>query len=174
MEIDKRPPWHVAVALTIIMSIATAVGTFASSYFLLPVKLREETAKAAVERKAKGAQLHCEKLQLSASLAAEIVFSADRGYSNKTLDKELREEQLGLEKRSAELVPFLSEKEGDILNNITLHHYVITQMRTSKVPLNERAPPSQGGFDANEELKEVRDGSAKIAAAYRSDCTERP
>lgn len=171
VDIEKRP-WHVAAALTVIMSIATAAGTYASSYFLLPVKMKEEAEKAAVERKAKGTQLHCEKLQLSASLASEIRFCADRGYSNRISDRKLLDEQLALERRAAELTPFLSEQESEILENVTLHHYVITQMRTSKVPVSERVPPSQGGFDANRELDEVRGGADKLAAAYRSRCTE--
>jgi hypothetical protein len=166
---SENRPWYVTVPLTVIVSIATTVGT---SYFLLPVKMTEEAEKAAVERKAKGAQLHCEKLQLSVSLASEIRFSADRGYSNTTLDSKLLNEQLTLEKRAAELTPFLSEQEGEILRHVALHHYVITQMRTSKVPVSERVPPSRGGFDANVELNEIRGGTDKLASAYRSRCTE--
>lgn len=172
MGIDKQP-WLVAVALTIIMSVATAVGTYASSYFLLPVKVKEEAAKAAIERRAKGAELHCEKLQLAAALGGEIVFSADRGYvSRRTTNRMLLDEQLSLEKRAAELIPFLSEQEGEILKWVTLHHDVITQMRTSKIPANKRVPPSEGGFDANSELDEIRKGSSNLSSTYRTRCTE--
>lgn len=163
-----------AVVLTIIMSIATAAGTYVSSYFLLPVKLKEEAEKAAVERKAKGMQLHCEKLQKSASLASEIRFSADRGYVNNPQEQNILDEQFALEKRAAELMPFLSEQEGEILNDVTLHHDVITKMRTSKVPANKRVPPARGGFDANAELNDIRGGADKLASAYRSRCTESP
>jgi len=173
VDIEKKP-WHVAVLLTVIMSIATAIGTFVSSYILLPVKMKEEAEKAAIERKAKGAQLHCEKLQLAASLAAEIEFSADRGYSNRTPDDKLLAEQLLLEKRAAELVPFLVEGESEVLRKVTLHHYVVTQLRTSKVPVSQRVPPGQGGFDANNELDEVRRGAAALASSYRASCTENP
>lgn len=159
---------------------------------MLPMKMKEEAEKAAVERKAKGMQIHCEKLQMSASLASEIEFSADRGYpsvsltealaasvANKPLpqkisDKKLVEDQLALEKRAAELIPFLSESEAKILQTITLHHNVVTQMRTSKVPLNERVPPSQGGFDANDELNGIRSGAVEMAKVYRATCTENP
>ena len=52
--------------------------------------MKEEAEKARVERLAKGTAIHCEKLQLSASLAAEIDFSADRGYPNRILFADLR------------------------------------------------------------------------------------
>jgi hypothetical protein len=189
LEIEKRH-WAVAAALTIIMSISTAIGTLVSSYLMLPMKMKEEAEKAAVERKAKGMLTHCEKLQMSASLAAEIEFSADRGYPSISLtealaasaakkplpqkisDKKLLDVQLVLEKRSTELIPFLSESEAKILQSITLHHYVVTQMRTSKVPLNKRVPPSEGGFDGNDELNRIRAGAFELAKAYRSRCTE--
>ncbi|MFS8174150.1 hypothetical protein [Vreelandella titanicae] len=188
MEIEKRP-WHVAIALTFFMSIATAIGTFASSYLLLGAKMREETERAAVERRAKGAQLACEKLQASATLAAEINFSADRGYLNAVrlsdieLEKEnidrlkvptaqIMAEQLEFEKRASELILFLTESEAEILNRTTLHHYVVTSLRTSKVPPEQRVPPREGGFDANTELAGIRDGATRLAAAYRIACTE--
>ncbi len=43
-----------AVALTFVMSIATAIGNSASTYLLLGAKMREEAEKATVERRAKG------------------------------------------------------------------------------------------------------------------------
>ena len=157
---------------------------------MLPLKMKEEAEKAAVERKAKGMQIQCEKLQLSASLAAEIEFSADRDYpsisltealaasaANKPLpqkisDKKLLDDQLTLEKRATELIPFLSESEAKTLQSVTLHHYVVTQMRTCKVPLNERVSPSEGRFDANDELNRIRSGAFEMAKAYRSRCAE--
>ncbi len=151
--------------------------------------MREETERAAVERRAKGAQLACDKLQASATLAAEINFSADRGYlnaiqlsdfafGNKSLGElsvptaQINAEQLGFEKRASELIPFLAESEAETLSRTTLHHYVVTSLRTSEVPLEQRAPPREGEFDANTELAGIRDGAARLAAAYRIACTE--
>ncbi|WP_146172011.1 hypothetical protein [Pseudoduganella armeniaca] len=189
MEIEKRP-WFVAAALTIVMSVSTGIGTFVSSYVMLPMKMKEKAEKAVVERKAKGMQVRCEKLQMSASLAAEIQFAADRGYpsvslakalaakaankplSQKISDKRLLDDQLALEKRATELIPFLSESEAETLQSVVLHHFVLTQMRTSKAPENERVPPSAGGFDGNDELNRIRSGASEIARAYRARCTE--
>lgn len=188
MEIETRP-WYIAVVLTIVMSIATAIGTAASSYLLLGIKMREEAEKAAVERRAKGAQLACEKLLASASLAAEINFSADRGYPNavhasdiasgKAIPGQLAvpeaqiiSEQLAFEKRASELIPFLDESEAEFLNRMTLHHYVVTRLRTSDVPPEQRLPPGESSFDANTELAGIRAGAAELAAAYRAKCTE--
>ncbi|WP_141243417.1 hypothetical protein [Vreelandella boliviensis] len=188
MEIEKRP-WHVAVALTVVMSIATTIGTSASSYLLLGAKMREETERAAVELRAKGSQLACEKLQASVTLAAEINFSADRGYLNAIRlsdipvgntslgglavpTAQINAEQLEFERRASELIPFLAESEAEILNRTTLHHYVVTSLRTSEVPLDQRVPPREGGFDANTELIGIRDGAARLADAYRIACTE--
>jgi hypothetical protein len=144
-----------------------------------------------VERRAKGTQLACEKLQASASLAAEINFSADRGYPNAVHASDIAlgkakvgqltvpqaqivAEQLAFEKRASELIPFLEEPETELLNRTTLHHYVVTRLRTSDVPLEQRARPSEGGFDANAEIAGIRAGAQKLAAVYRATCTERP
>lgn len=185
----KEHPWPIAIALTFIMSVATALGTAASSYFFLSARIQEAKESAVVERKAKGAMVQCEKLQFSASLAAEIEFSADRGYPNavhlseiirnggkrpppKVPDIMIREEQLAFEKRASELIPFLSEEEAKMLGNITLHHYVITQMRTSKVPVEQRYSTGKGGFNANEELNDIRGGMRALASSYRRKCVE--
>ena len=48
VDIEKEA-WHAVVLLTVIMSIATAIGTFVSSYILLLVKMKEEAEKAAIE-----------------------------------------------------------------------------------------------------------------------------
>lgn len=188
MEIEK-PRWYHAAGLAIVMGIATALGNLASSYLLLNSKIKEETEKAAVERRAKGAQLHCEKLQLGASLASEIEFRADRGYPNiillselmagakesdfmKVPEQQIRDEQLAFEKRASELIPFLDEHEAGFLNLVTLHHYVLTQMRTSKVPVAQRVAPKDGGFDANHELDTMRKATSQLASIYRSTCSE--
>lgn len=167
-----KQPWHIAAGLTIMMSFATAIGTFASSYLLVPVKIREEAAKVAVDRKAKGEQLHCEKLQQAASLAAEVEFVADKGFARTIPDAQLSSDQLALEKRAAVLLPFISESDAATLNKITLHHHVVTELRTSKVPVEMRIPPAQGGFDANDELNQIRENTGKLAVAYRAGCTE--
>ena len=78
VEIENKP-WHIAWFLTIIMSLATGIGTVCSSYLLLYVKNEEEANRAETARKARGAEIHCDKLREAASLAAEIGFSADRG-----------------------------------------------------------------------------------------------
>ena len=65
----------------------------------------------------------------------------------------------------------LTEEEAKILNSVTLHHYVVTSLRTSKVPPELRASPREGGFNANEELQGIRDGGALLAATYRQSCT---
>lgn len=188
MEIEVRP-WYVAAVLTIVMSIATAIGTAASSYLLLGIKMREEAEKAAVERRAKGEQLGCEKLLASASLAAEINFSADRGYPNAVRASDIASgkatlgqfavpeaqivaEQLAFEKRAAGLAPFLDESEAEVLNRTTLHHYVLTRLRTSDVVPVQRLPSGGNSFDANSELNSIRTGAAELAAAYREKCTE--
>ncbi|MGF6153832.1 hypothetical protein [Pseudomonas fluorescens] len=190
MNIENKP-WHVAAVLTVVMSIATGLGNFVSSSLLLSVKHQEEMDRTEIERKAKGAQLHCEKLREAASLAAEIEFSADRGYPNivrlsdltagatveqlkKVPDQQIVDEQLAYEKRASALSPLMTTEEAIILNHITLHHFVVTQMRTSKVPVEQRVSPNEGGFNANNELDGIRSGAATLAAAYRLRCTEAP
>lgn len=188
VEIESKP-WHVACFLTIVMSIATGIGTVCSSYLLLTIKNEEEVSRAEIARKARGAEMHCDKLREAASLAAEIEFSADRGYPNRVSISDLLagetfeqhqkvpreviiDEQLAYEKRASALVPMLTENEARILNRVTLHHYVVTSLRTSKVPPELRASPREGGFNANEELQGIRDGGALLAATYRQICTE--
>ncbi|PYB70538.1 hypothetical protein DMX11_21950 [Pseudomonas sp. LB-090624] len=188
VEIESKR-WHVAIFLTIVMSIATGIGNLCSSYLLLTVKNEEEMDRAEIARKARGAEMHCDKLREAASLAAEIEFSADRGYPNsisisdllagETFEQHQKvpreviiDEQLAYEKRASALVPMLTEEEARILNRVTLHHYVVTGLRTSKVPPELRASPREGGFNANEELQGIRDGGALLAATYRQICTE--
>jgi len=188
VEIENKP-WHIAWFLTIIMSLATGIGTVCSSYLLLYVKNEEEANRAETARKARGAEIHCDKLREAASLAAEIGFSADRGYPNivrlddllagETFEQHQKvpreviiDEQLAYEKRASALVPLLTEEEAEILNRVTLHHYVVTRLRTNKVPAELRASPRDGGFDANQELQGIRDGGTSLAATYRQRCTE--
>lgn len=144
MDSEKRP-WCTVFLFTVAMSIATTIGTLISSYLLLSVKLKEETERAAVERRTKGTQIHCEKLQASAVLASQIDFSSDKGYPNsihiadyianagKVLQnvpgRQIMAEELAFEKSASELLPFLLEPEAQILNRITLHHYVLTRLR---------------------------------------------
>lgn len=186
VEIENKP-WHIALFLTITMSIATGIGTVCSSYLLLSVKNEEEANRAETARKARGAEMHCDKLREAASLAAEIEFSADRGYPNivrlddllagETFEQHQKvpreviiAEQLGYEKRASALVPMLTEDEAKILNRMTLHHYVVTRLRTSKVPAGLRASPREGGFDANQELQGIRNGGA----SHAPDLGQRP
>lgn len=171
------------------MSIATGIGTVCSSYLLLSVKNKEEVNRAEIARKARGAEMHCDKLREAASLAAEIEFSADRGYPNNVSLSDLLagdtfeehqkvpreviiDEQLAYEKRASAIVPMLTEEEAEILNRVTLHHYVVTSLRTSRAPPELRTSPREGGFNANEELQSIRDGGALLAATYRQSCTE--
>ncbi|PVZ15367.1 hypothetical protein SAMN05660463_01130 [Pseudomonas sp. URIL14HWK12:I9] len=188
VEIEGKR-WHVAIFLTIVMSIATGIGNVCSSYLLLSVKNEEEVRRAEIARRARGAEMHCDKLREAASLAAEIEFSADRGYPNivsisdllagetfeqhqKVPREVILDEQLAYEKRASALVPMLTEEEAKVLNRVTLHHYVVTSLRTSKVPPELRASPREGGFNANDELQAIRDGGALLAAIYRQSCTE--
>jgi hypothetical protein len=187
VNLEKRP-WYAVGGLMLVISIASGIGSCVSQYLLLPVKAKEEAEKAVIQTRAKGAQLHCEKLQAGATLAAQIEFSADRGYPNTVLlselifgtDKdrapkvpqaEIKAEQLALEKSASELIPFLSEAEAAILNRVTLHHYVVTSLRTSKAAPRQRAVPSEGGFDANQELAGIRESATKLAAVYRAACS---
>lgn len=187
MDFENKP-WHIAVALTLVMSLATGLGNLGSSYLLISAKNREEIDKAEIARKAKGAEMHCEKLREAASLAAEIEFSADRGYPNivrlsdlmtgataeqlrKVPDQQVIDELLAYEKRASALIPLLTEEEAALLNRITLHHDVVTQLRTSKVPVEQRVSPRDGGFNANSELNDIRLSSSELAAAYRLRCT---
>lgn len=188
MEFENKR-WHVAALLTVVMAFATGIGNLGSSYLILSVKNQEESDRSEIARRAKGAELHCEKLREGASLAAEIEFSADRGYPDALRladllsdavgaqgkqNLTLASEQLAYEKRASALVPMLSEDEAKILSRVTLHHYVVTRMRTSTVPAEMRVPIAEGGFNANEELNGIREGGAELAASYRRQCTESP
>ncbi len=175
----------------ILIALFTAVITGAVNYMVstitLPLKIKEEIHKLELERRGRGATFHCENLKAGASLASEIEFKAGRGYMNniyladlltgatieslrKVPDEKIKEEQLMLEKKAAELVPFLTENQADILHRVTLHHSVLTAIRTSKF---EPARNSDGSlsFDANDQMKKIRDGARQIAAIYRTECS---
>lgn len=66
----------------------------------------------------------------------------------------------------------VSEDEAKVLSRVTLHHYAVTRMHTSTVPAEMRVSVAEGGGDANEELKAIRDGGSALAATYRRQCTE--
>lgn len=207
MHMDRRS-WYVAMILAVVMSFATAVGNLASSYVLFGTKVKEEAAKARVERRARGAQLHCEKLQQAASLAAEIDFRASRGDANAmSLGKLLRgiktskpsdtawmeteREQRAFEKRAFELMPFLEKPEAALMEEITLHHDVLVNLKhwggdqsgNVKVAAfaageeKERrstgiGPGEAPTFNAHQGLAVLRTNAAELAQIYRLKCTE--
>ena len=207
MDMDRRS-WHVALVLAVVMSFATAVGNLASSYVLFGTKVKEEAAKARVERRARGAQLHCEKLQQAASLAAEIDFRASRGDANAmSLGKLLRgiktskpsdaawveteKEQRAFEKRAFELMPFLEKSEAALMEEITLHHDVLMNLKQwgGEQPGNVKVaafasgdekerrsirgtPGEPPSFNAHQGLAVLRTNAAELAQIYRLKCTE--
>ncbi|MNI82334.1 hypothetical protein D3C73_1390340 [compost metagenome] len=103
---------------------------------------------------------------------ADLPLDVTGEHGKKNFATTLTSEQLAYEKRASALVPMLSEDEAKVLSRVTLHHYVVTRMRTSTVPAEMRVSVADGGFDANEELKGIRDGGAALAATYRRQCTE--
>ncbi|MBP5958150.1 hypothetical protein ICA16_20950 [Pseudomonas anatoliensis] len=187
MENQNRS-WPVIVVLTLLMAVATGVGNWISSYLMLSSKSQEVINNAEISLRAKGAEVHCEALKNAATLASEIDFSADRGYANaivfseliqgkpieefrKISDEQVRAEQLQYEKRASAIFPLLAEDEEKILEQVTLNHYVVTQLRTSRVPLYQRTLPSEGGFNANTNLREIRENARTLANTYRTKCT---
>lgn len=187
MESQNRS-WPMVVLLTLLMAIATGIGNWFSSYLMLSSKSQEVINNAEISLRAKGAEVHCSALKDAASLASEIDFSADRGYPNiivfseliqgkpieefrKVPDEQVRAEQLAFEKRASAIIPLLAEREVDILEKVTLNHYVVTQLRTSKIPPKQRASPREGGFNANDNIREIRDNARLMANIYRQKCT---
>jgi hypothetical protein len=196
------------LVLAVVISFATAVGNLASSYVLFGTKVKEEAAKATVERRARGAQLHCEKLQQAASLAAEIDFRASRGDANAmSLGKLLRgikpgkpsdtawmeteKEQRAFEKRAFELMPFLEKSEAALMEEITLHHDVLMNLKQwggeqpgnvkvaafasgdDKERRSTRGTPGESpSFNAHQGLAVLRTNAAELAQIYRLKCTE--
>lgn len=172
-DIAAEKPWYVVAILTIIMSVATALGTYISSYLLLPTKVEEGRAMAAVDRKAKGAQLHCEKLLDAASLASEIEMRAERESPGTSFPK-LRNDVLGYERRAAGLAPLLSEEELRSLKNETFYYARLNEARILKAREGKLDSPAQGGPDPDRYFREVIEASSVLASKYKSACMDRP
>lgn len=164
MNMDRRA-WRVILILTLAMSVATVIGNIASSSILGQARLEEAQARATIERRAKGAQFHCEKLQQAASLAAEIDFRATRNEAGAahpgTVPGKLRiirsarpdwgdieQEQRAFEKRTSQLIPFLEKTEALLLEEITLSHDALMTLQQTATErpahLKAAAPPEAG------------------------------
>ncbi|CAM4051527.1 hypothetical protein BOTU111921_08930 [Bordetella tumbae] len=183
MDRPKEPPklrsLPSAALWTVVIAVATALGTALSSYFMLPFAMQELSARASAERRAKGEELHCQTLRTAATLAAEIHYAADRGYAATIpvgvvapMPPGLLTDKVAFEKRAAQLTPLLTVNEAEWLDTVLLHHHVLVAMRTSEVPGHMRATPAEGGFDANAEIRQIREGTNRLAAHYRQSCTE--
>lgn len=174
------------VIFTLLITIATGLGNVLSAFFMLDVKRQETEDNRLADARRSAAELHCTKLEESASLAAEIVFRADRGYPNtvtlsdlmygrempakRVSDEKIKEEQRDLEHRVFGLLPYLLPDEAQIMEKITLHHIVVTEMRTSRVPAERRALPSEGGFNFNNEMNELRSAGSLMGQMFREKC----
>ncbi len=174
------------VIFTLLITIATGLGNVLSAFFMLDVKKQETEDNRLADVRRRATELHCTKLEQSASLAAEIVFRADRGYPNtvtlsdlmygeekpakRVSDEKIVEEQRELEHKVFGLLPYLLPDEAQIMEKVTLQHIVITGMRTSQVPAERRAPPSAGGFDFNNEMNELRSAGSMMGQMFRAKC----
>jgi len=174
------------VIFTLLITIATGLGNVLSAFFMLDVKRQETEDNRLADARRSAAELHCTKLEESASLAAEIVFRADRGYPNtvtlsdlmygrempakRVSDEKIKEEQRDLEHRVFGLLPYLLPDEAQIMEKITLQHIVVTEMRTSRVPAERRALPSEGGFNFNNEMNELRSAGSLMGQMFREKC----
>jgi hypothetical protein len=174
------------VIFTLLITIATGLGNVLSAFFMLDVKRQETEDNRLADARRSAAELHCTKLEESASLAAEIVFRADRGYPNtvtlsdlmygrempakRVSDDKIKEEQRDLEHRVFGLLPYLLPDEAQIMEKITLQHIVVTEMRTSRVPAERRALPSEGGFNFNNEMNELRSAGSLMGQMFREKC----
>lgn len=174
------------VIFTLLITIATGLGNVLSAFFMLDVKKQEVEDNLHADARRRATELHCTKLQESASLAAEIVFSADRGYPNtvtlhdlmyggkmpekRVSDEKINEEQKNLEHEVFGLLPYLLPDEAQIMEKVTLQHIVVTGMRTSKVPDERRSPPSEGGFNFNNEMNELRSAGVLMGQMFRERC----
>ena len=67
---------------TLLITFATGLGNVLSEFFMLDVKKQEAEDNLHADARRQATELHCTKLQESASLATEIMFRADRGYPN--------------------------------------------------------------------------------------------
>ena len=174
------------VIFTLLITIATGLGNVLSAFFMLDVKKQETEDNRLADARRHATELHCMKLEQSASLAAEIVFRADRGYPNRVTlsdliygggmpakrgyDEKIEEEQRDLEHKVFGLLPYLLPDEAQVMEKITLQHIVVTGMRTSKVPVERRAPPSEGGFNFNNEMNELRSAGSRMGQMFREKC----
>ncbi|CAI1595403.1 hypothetical protein [Serratia ficaria] len=174
------------MVFTLLITIATGLGNVFSAFFMLDVKKQETEDNLHADARRRATELHCTKLEESASLAAEIVFRADRGYPNAVTlhdlmyggkmpekripDEKIKEEQKNLEHKVFGLLPYLLPDEAQIMEKVTLQHIVVTGMRTSKVPAERRVPPSEGGFNFNNEMHELRRAGALMGQMFREKC----
>ena len=174
------------VIFTLLITIATGLGNVLSAFFMLDVKKQETEDNRLADARRRATELHCTKLEESASLAAEIVFRADRGYPNtvtlsdlmyggkmpakRVSDEKIEEEQRDLEHKVFGLLPYLLPDEAQVMEKVTLQHIVVTGMRTSKVPADRRAPPSEGGFNFNNEMNELRSAGSLMGHMFRKKC----
>lgn len=174
------------VIFTLLITIATGLGNVLSAFFMLDVKKQETEDNRLADARRRATELHCMKLEQSASLATEIVFRADRGYPNRVTlsdliyggempakrvsDEKIEEEQRDLEHKVFGLLPYLLPDEAQVMEKVTLQHIVVTGMRTSKVPVERRVPPSEGGFNFNNEMNELRSAGSLMGQMFREKC----
>lgn len=174
------------IIFTLLITFATGIGNVLSAFFMLNVKKQEVEDTQLAEARRRATELHCLKLQESASLAAEIVFRADRGYPNnvslyelmyedsrptkRVPDDQIKEEQTNFEHQVFGLLPYLQPDEAQVMKQITLQHFIVTAMRTSKVPAERRTSPAEGGFDFNKEIQKLRDGGDFMGQIFRERC----
>lgn len=174
------------VIFTLLITIATGLGNVLSAFFMLDVKKQETEDNRLADARRRASELHCTKLEQSASLAAEIVFRADRGYPNtvtlsdqmygeknsatRVSDEKIVKEQRELEHKVFGLLPYLLPDEAQVMEKVTLQHIVVTELRTSKVPAERREPPSKGGFNFNNEMNELRSAGSLMGQLFREKC----
>ncbi|HGU9824231.1 TPA: hypothetical protein ACNFPD_003325 [Enterobacter cancerogenus] len=174
------------IIFTLLITFATGMGNVLSAFFMLNVKKQEVEDTQLAEARRRATELHCLKLQESASLAAEIVFRADRGYPNnvslyelmyedirptkRVPDDQIKEEQKNLEHQVFGLLPYLQPDEAQVMKQVTLQHFIVTAMRTSKVPAERRRPSDEGRFDFNKEMQKLRDGGDFMGQIFRERC----
>lgn len=174
------------VIFTLLITIATGLGNVLSAFFMLDVKKQETEDNRLADARRRASELHCTKLEQSASLAAEIVFRADRGYPNtvtlsdqmygeknsatRVSDEKIVKEQRELEHKVFGLLPYLLPDEAQVMEKVTLQHIVVTELRTSKVPAERREPPSKGGFNFNNEMNELRSAGSLMGQMFREKC----
>lgn len=174
------------ITFTLLITFATGMGNVLSAFFMLNVKKLEVEDTQLAEARRRATELHCLKLQESASLAAEIVFRADRGYPNNVSlyelmyeaspptkpvpDEQIKEEQKNLEHQVFGLLPYLQPDEAQVMKQVTLQHFIVTAMRTTKVPAERRTSPSKGGFEFNKEMQKLRDGGDFMGRIFREKC----